>query len=193
MTAVTLHQSGFSLKSASNCPIVLLAQINCMSSLTRVLERFLILNPIFLARLSVWRRQGTKLESQKIAAASEIISTMQSGLRSRSSICYGLFNLTPGEHPHPAKLRSTSFLAWLLANGRVLMKVLLNFLSPTSSPAWSSANGRQSMLKALSNGRFSPIPLDGKRRGDGRSLGGNRGAKVVGASSEDALLRIPLH
>ena len=193
MTAVALHQSGFSLKSASNCPIVLLAQINCMRCLTRVLERFLILRPIFLARLSVWCGQGTKLRSQKIAAASGIVSTMQAGLRFRSSICHGLFNLTPAEHPHPAKLRSTSSSAWLSANGRALMKVLLNFLWPTSSPAWSSANGRPSMLKALSNGRFLLIPLDGKRRGDGRSLGGNRGAQVVETSFEDALLRILLY
>ena len=193
MTAVAIHQSGFSLKSASNYSIVLLVQINCMRSLTRVLERFLVLRSIFLVRLSVWRGQSTKLGSQKIAAASRIVSTMQAGFRSRSSICHGLFNLTPGEHPHPAKLRSTFSSVWLSANGQVLMKVLSNFLLPTSSPVWSSANGQQSMLKALSNSRFLPIPLDGKRRGDGRSLGGNRGAKVVGASSEDALLRIPLH
>ena len=193
MTAVALHQSGFSLKSASNCPIVLLAQIDCMRSLTRVLERFLVLRPIFLARLSMWRGQGKKLGSQKIAAASGIVSTMQAGLCSRSSICHGLFNLTPGEHPHPAKLRSTSFSAWLSANDRVLMKVLSNFLLPTSSPAWSSANSQQLMLKALSKRRFSMISLDGKRRGDRCSLGKNRGAKVVGASSKDALLRIPLH
>ena len=76
MTAVALHQSGFSLKSVSNCSIVLLAQINCMHSLTRVLKRFLVLRPIFLARLSVWHGQGTKLGSQKIAAASGIISTI---------------------------------------------------------------------------------------------------------------------
>ena len=175
------------MKSASQCPIILLAQINCMHSLTRILERFFVLRPIFLARLSVWCGQGTKLGSQKIAAASGIVSTMQAGLCSRSSICHGLFNLTPGEHPHPAKLRSTSFSAWLLANGRVLIKFLSNFLWPTSSPVWSSANGRQSMLKGLLNGRFLPIPLDRKKRGDGRSLGGNRGAQVVGASSEDAL------
>ena len=81
MTAVALYQSGFSLKSASNCPIVLLAQIDYMRSLTRVLKRFLVLRPIFLARLSVWHGQGTKLGSQKIAAASGIVSTMQAGLR----------------------------------------------------------------------------------------------------------------
>ena len=49
------------------------------------------------------------------------------------------------------------------------------------------------MLKALSNSRFSLIPLNGKRRRDGRSLGRNRGAQVVEASSEDAFLRIPLY
>ena len=79
MTAIAFHQFGFSLKSASNCPIVLLAQINYMRSLTRVLERFFVLRPIFLARLSVWRGQGTKLRFKKIAAASKIISTMQAG------------------------------------------------------------------------------------------------------------------
>ena len=141
----------------------------------------------------MWRGQGTKLGSQKIAATSGIVSTMQAGLCSRSSICHVLFNLTPGEHSHPTKRKSTFFLAWLLANGQVLMKVLLNFLLPTSFPAWSSANSRQSMLKALLNSRFSPIPLDGKRRGDRHLLSGNRGAKVVKASSEDTFLRIPLH
>ena len=108
-------------------------------------------------------------------------------------ICHGLFNLTPGEHPHPAKLRSTSFSAWLSANGRALMKVLSNFLWPTYFPAWSSANGQQSMLKALLNGRFLPIPLDGKKKGDERSLGGNKGVQVVEASSKDTFLRIPLY
>ena len=73
------------------------------------------------------------------------------------------------------------------------MKVLSNFLLPTSSPAWSSANGRQSILKVLSNGHFLSIPLDEKRRGDGRSLGKNRGAKVVEVFSENAFLKIPLH
>ena len=164
-----------------------------MCSLTRVLERFLVLKPIFLARLSVWHGQGTKLGSQKIVAASEIVSTMQAGLYFRSSICHSLFNLTPGEHLHPAKLRSTSSSTCLSANSWALMKVLSNFLWPTSFPAWSSTNSRQSMLKALLNDRFLPIPLDEKKKGDGCSLGRNRGAQVVGASSEDALLRIPLY
>ena len=62
------------------------------------------------------------------------------------------------------------------------MKVLSNFLLPTSYLVWS-----------LANGRFLPILLDEKKRRDGRSFGGNRGEKVVGASSKDALLRIPLH
>ena len=101
-----------------------------MRSLTRVLERFLILKPSFMARLNVWRGQSTKLGSQKIAATSGIVLTMQACLYSRSSICYDLFNLIVGGHSQPAKLRSTSFLAWLLANGRVLIKVLSNFLSP---------------------------------------------------------------
>ena len=73
------------------------------------------------------------------------------------------------------------------------MKVLSNFLLPSSSPAWSSANGQQSILKVLLNSRFLPIPLNKKRRGDGRSFGGNRGTKVVETSSKDNLLRIPLH
>ena len=103
MTAVIFHQSGFSLKSAFNCPIVLLAQIDYMRFLTRALERFFVLKPSFVARLSVWRGQGTKLGSQKITAASGIVSTMQTGLHSRSSICHGLFNLTGGGHPHISK------------------------------------------------------------------------------------------
>ena len=136
MTAVAFHQSGFSLKSVSNCPIVLSAQINCMHFLTMALERSFILKSIFLARLSVCCGQSTKLGPQKIAATSEIVSMMQAGLRSRSSICHGLFNLTPGEHPHPAKLRSIFSLAWLSVNARVLMKVLSNFLLPIFSLAW---------------------------------------------------------
>ena len=110
----------------------------------------------------MWRDcgQDTKLGFQKIAAASGIVSAMQTRLRSRSSICHGLFNLTAGGHPHTAKLRSTSSSAWLLANGQVLMKVLSSFLLP--------------------------IPLDGKRRR-------NRGAFGEKASSEAALLILPLH
>ena len=123
-----------------------------MRSLTRVLERFLILKPSFLARLSVWRRQSTKLGSQKIAAASIIVSTMEVDLRSRSSICHGLFNLTARGHSHPTKLRSTSFLAWLLADGRVLIKVLSNFLLP--------------------------IPLDGKRGRNRGALSEKTSSKV---------------
>ena len=134
MTAVALHQSRFFLKNASNCLIVLLAQIDCMHSLTRALERFLVLRPIFLTKLSVWRGKGTKLRSQKIAAASKIVSTMHAGLCSRSFICHDLFNLTPKEHLYPTNLRFTSFLAWLLANSRVLIKVLLNFLLSTFFP-----------------------------------------------------------
>ena len=130
MTAVAFHQSGFSLKSTSHCPIVLLAQIDYIRYLNRVLGRFFVLRPSFVARLSVWRGQGTKLGSQKIAAASEIVSTMQAGLHSRSSICHSLFNLIAKGHPHTAKLRLTPSLAWLLANGQVLMKVLLTFLLP---------------------------------------------------------------
>ena len=111
MTAVILYQSEFSLKSASNCLIVLLAQIDCMRFLTRALERFFVLKPSFVARLSVWRGQGIKLGSQKIVTANEIVSTMQVGLCSRSSICYGLFNLIARGHSHTAKLRLTSSLA----------------------------------------------------------------------------------
>ena len=81
-----------------------------------------------MARLSVWRGKGTKLGSQKIAAASGIVSIIQAGLHSRSSICHDLFNLTAGRHLHTAKLRSTSSLMWLSANGRVLMKILSCFL-----------------------------------------------------------------
>ena len=63
-------------------------------------------------------------------------------------------------------------------------------LKSTFFPVWSSANGQQSILKALLNDRFLPIPLDGKKRGDRCSLGG---AKVGGASFKDAFLIIPLH
>ena len=53
MTIVALYQSGLPLKSVSNYSIVLLAQIDCMRSLTRALERFFILRPSFVTRLSV--------------------------------------------------------------------------------------------------------------------------------------------
>ena len=126
-----------------------------------------------MARLSMWHGQGTKLRSQKIAAACGIISTMQAGLRSRSSTCHGLFNLTVGGHPHTAKLRSTSFLAWLLANGQVLIKVLSSFL----------------LL----------ILLDGKR-GRNRGVFGKKASSKAALlilplhnSFEDALLLLPLH
>ena len=125
---------------------MLLAQIDCICSLIKALERYLSLKPSFLARLSVWHRQSTKLGSQKIATAHDIISTMQIGLRSRSSICQSLFNLTAGGHLHPAKLRSTAFSMWLLANSQVLIKILSNFL-------------------------FASIPLDGKRGGNKCAFG----------------------
>ena len=173
MTAVALHQSGFSLKSASNCPIVLLAQIDYMRFLTRALERFFVLKPSFVARISVWHKQGTKLGSQKIAATSKIVSIMQSGLRARSSICHGLFNLTTGGHPHTAKLRLTSFLAWLSANGRVLMKVLSSFLLPI--PLYEKRGRNKDTLgkKVSSKAAFEILPLHN--------------------SSENALLLLPLH
>ena len=53
---------------------------------------------------------------------------MQVSLRSRISICHGLFNLTARGHLYPIKPGLTSFLAWLSANGKVLIKILLNFL-----------------------------------------------------------------
>ena len=173
MTAVAFHQSGFFLKSASNCPIVLLAQIDCMRSLTRALGRFFVLRPIFLARLSVWRGQSIKLGSLKIAAASGIISTMQAGLHFRSFFCHGLFNLTPGKHPHPAKLRSSSFSPWLSANGRVLMKVLSSFLSPIPLNGKKRRNRGAFRKKASSKAAFLILPLHN--------------------SSKDALLLLPLH
>ena len=138
MIAVEFYQSEFLLKSASNCPIILLAQIDCMHFLTRALGKFVVFKPSFVLRLSIWYGQSTKLGFQKLVAISRIVSMMQVGLHSRNSICHGLFNLTAKRHPHTAKLRSTSSLTWLLANGQILMKVLSSFLLP--------------------------IPLDGKRR-----------------------------
>ena len=127
MTAVALHQSRFSLKSASNCPIVLLPQIDCMRSLTRVLERFFALRPSFVTRLSVWRKQGTKLGSKIIVAASEIVSTMQASLRSKSSICHELFNLIARGHTHTAKLRSPSFFGVVISQWPSVDKGLIEF------------------------------------------------------------------
>ena len=144
-----------------------------MRSLTRALEKFFVLRPSFVARLSVWRGQGTKVGSQKIAAANGIVSTMQAGLCSISSICHGLFNLTAGGHPHIAKLRLTSSSTWLSANGRVLIKVLSSFLLP--------------------------IPLDGKRGRNRGAFGEKAFSKaaflilLLHNSSEDALLLFPLY
>ena len=144
-----------------------------MRCLTRALERFLVLRPRFLVRLSVWRRQSTKLSFQKIAATSGIISTIETGFCSRSSICLDLFNLNAKSHPQPAKLRLTSSLAWLLANGQVLIKVLLNFL----------------LL----------ILLNEKRRGN-KGVLGKKASSITAfliltlhKSFEDALLLLPLH
>ena len=172
MTAIAFHQSGFSLKSASNCQIVLLAQTDCMHSLTKALGSFFVLRPSFVARLSVWRGQSTKLGSQKIVDASGIVLTTQEGHHSRSSICHGLFNLTAERHPHTAKLRSTSSLVWLLANSRVLVKVLSSFLLP--------------------------ILLNGKRRRNRGALGQKASSKAafliypLHNSSEDVFLLLPL-
>ena len=173
MTAVALYQSGFSLKSASNCPIVLLAQIDCMRSLTRALGRFFILRPSYVARLSVWRKQGTKLGSIKIAATSKIVSTMQAGLRSRSSICNGLFNLIARGYSHTAKLRLTFSSAGLLANGRVLIKVLSSFFLPILSDEKRRRNRGALDKKASSKATFLILLLYN--------------------SSEDTLLLLLLH
>ena len=142
MTAVALHQSEFSLKSASNYPIILLAQIDCMRSLTRVLEMCLVLRSIFSGKIQRVTRVRHKIGIQKIAAASGIVSIMQASLCFRSSICHSQFHLTAKEHLHPAKLRSTFSLTWSSAHSRVLMKVLLNFLLPTFFLTWSSANSQ---------------------------------------------------
>lgn len=58
---------------------------------------------------------------------------------------------------------------------------------------WSLANGWQLMLKALSNGRFLLILLNGKRKKDKRLLSGNRGAKIKEVFSEDTFLIIPIY
>ncbi len=170
MTVVELHQSGLLAKSSSNLASVLLAQICSIRSLTISILRIFVLRPSFFARLSVCQAQGTKLpRSEKMAAASGMASTMQTNFQSRSFCCHGLLGFNAGGHWQLAKLRSTS------------------------SPVRSLANGRLSRLKALSNDRFSPRPLDGKRGGDGRSIGGSRGAKVGRAFSEDTLLIIWSH
>ena len=95
------------------------------------------------------------------------------GLYSRSSICHGIFNLTAEGLLHTAKLRLTSFWAWLLANDRVLMKVLSIFLLP--------------------------IPLDGKReriKGAVSEKASSKAALLIlplHNSFEDALLLFLLH
>ena len=174
MTAIVLYRFDFSLKNASNCLIILLVWINYMRSLTRTLERFLVLKPRFLTRLSVWHRQSTKLGFQKIAAASKIILTLQKNLHSKSVICYGLFNLIARGHSYLAKFGLISFLVCLLANGQVLIKVLSNFL-------------------------FLPIPLD-KKKGRNRYVFGKKTffkavflILLLHNSSENAFLLIPLH
>ena len=130
--------------------------------------KIFVLKPSFLARLSVCHKQNTKLKSPKTAAASRIASIMQRDFCFRSSHCQGMFAFTTGEYWHSAKLKSTSSLMW------------------------SSANGQKLILKALLNSCFLPILLNEKRRGDSRSLGGNKRAKLGGAFSQEALLIIPL-
>ena len=111
--------------------------------------------------------------SQNLAAASEIVSIMQTSPRFRSSIYHGLFNLTIEKYPYFAKLRSTSSLLLLLANGRVLIKVLLNFLLP--------------------------IPLDEKKGGNRGAFGKKASSKAVFLIlllhnfSEDVFLFLLLH
>ena len=98
---------------------------------------------------------------------------MQESLRSKSFIYHDLFNLTTEGHPHLAKLRSNSFLTWLSANGRVLIKVLLNF--------------------------FLPIPLNKKRKINRSALGKKASSKasvlifLLHNSSENAFLLFPLY
>ncbi len=101
-----------------------------------------------------------------MAVASRMASIMQTDFRSRNSHGHGLLAFNTGGHWQYAKLSSISF------------------------PIRLSVNGRPSRLKVLSNDDFSPRPLDGKRRGDGRLIGGSRKAKVGGALSEDNLLII---
>ena len=102
-----------------------------------------------------------------MAAANGITSIIQTGVWFRSSNYYALFAFIANGHRHFVKLRLISCPAWLLVNGRELR------------------------LKTLSNGRFSPIPLDRKKEKDGRSE--NRGLKVGTTSFKDAFLIVPLY
>ena len=97
--------------------------------------------------------------SQKIATTSKIVSTMQANLRFRSSICHELFNLIAGENLHIVKLRSTSFLAWLLANCQVLMKILSSFLLLISLDKKRRRNRGAFGEKASSEATFLILPL----------------------------------
>lgn len=79
---------------------------------------------------------------------------MQISICFSSFICHNLFNLNAKGHPHPTKFRLTSFSAWLLANGQVLIKILLNFF-------------------------FLRISLDKKKRGNRYTFGKKTSSKAV--------------
>ena len=70
----------------------------------------------------------------------EIVSIMQIVIWSRNFSCHGPFIFIVNGYKHFVKLKSTS------------------------CPALLVVNGQKSSFKALLNGHFSPILLDGKRR-----------------------------
>lgn len=74
MIIVDLHQPEFSLKSSSNCAVILSAQIFYIHSLNMSILSAFVVSPSFFARLSVCRRQKIKLRFQKVFGANGIAS-----------------------------------------------------------------------------------------------------------------------
>ena len=116
-----------------------------------------VLKPILNASFIVWQVQGAKNGSQNKAITSGIASIIQTGLGSKRSNCHNRFNLTIAGHSQPAKLKSTSFWSWLLANWRELMNAV-------SKPRLRSFLSVELYEPLLSSG-FSAPRAENRRRG----------------------------
>ena len=121
MTIVERHQSGLFLKSKSNSAIVLFAQISPIRLFTISVSKYFVLSLSFFASFRVCLGHSKKLGSQKIAAASGMVSTIWTILVLNSSYCHVLLAFTTGRHWQPAKLRSMSSTNRLAANSQRLI------------------------------------------------------------------------
>ena len=89
--------------------MVLLAHIVSILSLTMPFLILIVLKPSLKASFIVWKGQGANVGSQNKAAASGIISIIQTGLGSKRSNYYNRFNMTISGHLQPAKVKSIFF------------------------------------------------------------------------------------